>query len=61
MIKCVQWDIDTREKVRRGRLNFSIPLNTSDHCLSILEHDHPTTNMPISLILFSWFQMYFYW
>ena len=28
-----------------------IPLNTSDHCLSILEHDHTSRNMPISLIL----------
>ena len=28
-----------------------IPLNTSDHCLSVLEHDHSTRNMAISLIL----------
>ena len=28
-----------------------IPLSTSDHCLSIIEHDHTTRNMPINLIL----------
>ena len=63
MIICVQWNIDSREnklddhESRRPKLvsNFFegvyIALNTSDHCLSVLEHDHTARNMSKSLIV----------